>query len=98
MDAKDHIGSSTDLASIRMRGDEAKETVKAGHGREGGGRLFSGEDAGGSEDASVNAPAIGSRAGSLPPPAVPLPGWVWLGEEGQAQWGTGGPGSHRRGR
>ena len=36
MDAKDHIGSPIDLAPIRMGGDEAKETVKAGHGGEGG--------------------------------------------------------------
>jgi hypothetical protein len=36
MDAKDHIRSPIDLAPIRMGGDEAKETVKAGHGGEGG--------------------------------------------------------------
>jgi hypothetical protein len=41
-----------------MRGDEAKETVKTGHGREGGGSLFSGEDAGGGEDASVHAAPV----------------------------------------
>jgi hypothetical protein len=80
MDAKEHIGSPIYLASIRMRGDEAKETVKAGHGREGGGGLFSDEAAGGGEDASVL-----------------YLGVVWLGEKGQAQWGTGEPGSHRRG-
>ncbi len=36
MDAEDHIGSPINLAPIRMGGDEAKETVKAGHGGEGG--------------------------------------------------------------
>jgi hypothetical protein len=36
MDAEDHIGSPIYLAPIRMGGDEAKETVKAGHGGEGG--------------------------------------------------------------
>ncbi len=36
MDAKDHIGRPIDLASIRMRGDEAKKTVEARHGGEGG--------------------------------------------------------------
>jgi hypothetical protein len=58
MDAKDHVGSPIDLASIRMRGDEAQETVKAGHGREGGGGLFRGEGAGRGEDPSVHAPPV----------------------------------------
>jgi hypothetical protein len=58
MDAKDHIGSPIDLASIRMRGDEAKETVKAGHSGEGGGGLFRGESTGRSEDASIRAAPV----------------------------------------
>ncbi len=57
MDAKDHVGGPIDLASIRMRGDEAKETVTAGHGGEGGGDLglFHGEGACRGEDARVYA-------------------------------------------
>jgi hypothetical protein len=59
MDAKDHIGSPIDLASIRMGGDEPKKTVKAGHGGEGGGGLFRGEGACSGDDARVHAaPAV----------------------------------------
>ncbi len=58
MDAKDHIGSPIDLASIRMRGDEAKKTVEAGHGGEGGRDLFSGEGAGGREDTRIHAAPV----------------------------------------
>ncbi len=55
---KDHIGSPIDLASIWMRGDEAKKTVEAGHGGEGGGDLFSGEGAGGREDTRIHAAPV----------------------------------------
>ncbi len=58
MDAKDHIGSPIDLASIWMGGDEAKKTVKAGHGGEGGGGLFRGEGACRGEDARVHAAPV----------------------------------------
>ena len=58
MDAKDHIGSPIDLAPIRMGRDEAEETVKAGHGGEGGGDLFAGERTGGGEDARVYTPPV----------------------------------------
>ena len=58
MDARDHIGSPIDLASIRMGGDEAKKTVKAGHGGEGGGGLFRGEGACRGEDAEVYTPPV----------------------------------------
>ena len=58
MDAKDHIGSPIDLAPIRMGRDEAEETVKAGHGEEGGGDLCGGEGAGGREDTSVNTTTV----------------------------------------
>ncbi len=58
MDAKDHIGSPIDLASIRMRGDEVKKTVEAGHGGEGGGDLFSGEGAGGRKDTRIHAAPV----------------------------------------
>jgi hypothetical protein len=97
MDAKDHIGNPIDLAFIRMRGDEAEETVEAGNGREGGRCLFGGKGAGGGEDASIHAATVvqqvaercdRSTAGSLRLPATPLIGWGRLGEKGQAQWGT----------
>jgi hypothetical protein len=58
MDAKDHIGSPIDLAPIRMGRDEAEETVKAGHGGEGGGGLLGGKSTGRSEDASVNTATV----------------------------------------
>jgi hypothetical protein len=58
MDAKDHIGSPIDLAPIRMGRDVAEETVKAGHGGEGGGDLFGGESTGRGEDASVDTAAV----------------------------------------
>ena len=75
MDAKDHIGSPIDLAPIRMGRDEAEETVKAGHGGEGGGDLFAGERTGGGEDARVYAPPVVEEVVNLTssqsPPAVP---------------------------
>ncbi len=58
MDAQDHIGCPIDLASIRMRRDKGQETVKAGHGGEGGRDLFRGERTGRSADASVNATPV----------------------------------------
>jgi hypothetical protein len=58
MDAKDHIGSPIDLAPIRMGRDVAEETVKAGHGGEGGRDLFGGESTGRGEDASVDTAAV----------------------------------------
>jgi hypothetical protein len=86
MDAKDHIGIPIDLASIRMRGDEAKETVKVDHGKEGSGDLFSGERAGGRQDASVHTAPTVEQVAHCYPPAVPWIGWVRLG-------GTEGPGT-----
>ncbi len=47
MDAQNHFGGPKDFAPIRMGRDKAKETVKAGHGGEGGGCLFRGESTGG---------------------------------------------------
>ncbi len=58
MDAKDHIGSPIDLAFIQMGGDESKKTVKTGHGGEGRGGLFRGEDACRGEDARVHAAPV----------------------------------------
>ena len=58
MDAKNHLGSPIDFAPIRMGRDEAEETVKAGHGGEGGGDLFAGERTGGGEDARVYTPPV----------------------------------------
>ncbi len=53
MDAQNHLGGSIDFAPIRMGEDKAEETVKAGHGGEGGGCLFRCEGTGGGEDARV---------------------------------------------
>ncbi len=91
MDAKDHIGSPIDLASILMRGDEAKKTIEAGHGGEGGRDLFSGKGAGGREDTRIHAAPVVQQVADC---YLQL---LRLGEKGQAQWGTGGPGIQRRG-
>jgi hypothetical protein len=40
MDAQNHFGGLIDFAPIRMGRDKAEETVKAGHGGEGGRGLF----------------------------------------------------------
>ncbi len=49
------FGGPIDLAPIWMRGDKSEETIKAGHGREGGRGLFHGESTDGGEDAGISA-------------------------------------------
>jgi hypothetical protein len=58
MDAQNHIGSLIYFAPIRMGRNESEETVKTGHGREGGGGLLGGKSTGRSEDASVNTATV----------------------------------------
>jgi hypothetical protein len=58
MDGQNHFGGPKDFASIRMGRHKAKETVKAGHGGEGGRGLFRGESTGGGEDAGVYTPPV----------------------------------------
>ncbi len=90
MDAQDHVVCLIDLATIRMGRDKAKEEFKARDGGEGGGRLFRGEGASRSEDASVHAPPVVQEVAH---------GYLQLLELGgkcQAQWGTGGSGIRRR--
>jgi hypothetical protein len=100
MEAQDHIGCPIDLASIRMRRDKGQETVKAGHGGEGGRDLFHGESIGRSEDASVNAAPVIEQVQFLE-----LGGYGWGrkvrpsgGLEGPETIRGGGVDGRRRGR
>ncbi len=92
MDAKDHIGSPIDLASIRMRGDEAKKTVEAGHGGEGGRDLFSGEGAGGREDTRIHAAPVVQQVADCYLQLLGLGRGGW-GRKVRPSGGLGGPGS-----
>jgi hypothetical protein len=92
MDAKDHIGSPKDLASIRMGGDEAKKAVKAGHGGEGGGGLFRGEGACRGDDARVHAAPVVEQVAYCYLQFLGLGGCGW-GREVRPSGGLGGPGT-----
>ncbi len=103
MDAKDHIGSPIDLASIRMRGDKAKKTVEASHGGEGGGDLFSGEGADGREDTHIHTAPVVQQVAYCYLQLLGLGGEGWR-RKFRPSRGLGGPGSkggrdvERRGR
>jgi hypothetical protein len=58
MHPPDHIGSPIDFAGVGMGGDISDQTIETRHGGEGGGCLFTGESAGGGEDAIVHAAPV----------------------------------------
>ena len=92
MDAKNHLGSPIDFAPIRMGRDEAEETVKAGHGGEGGGDLFAGERTGGGEDARVYTPPVVEEVAHRDLQFLDLGRGGWGGEV-RPGGGLGGPGT-----
>ena len=92
MDAQNHLGGPIDFAPIRMGRDEAEETVKAGHGGEGGGDLFGGERAGGGEDARVYTPPVVEEVAHRDLQFLYLGRGGW-GREVRPSGGLGGPGT-----
>ena len=75
-----------------MGRDEAEETVKAGHGGEGGGDLFAGERTGGGEDARVYTPPVVEEVANRDLQFLDLGRGGWGGEV-RPGGGLGGPGT-----
>jgi hypothetical protein len=89
MDAQNHFGGPIDFAPIRMGRDKAEETVKAGHGGEGGGCLFRCEGTGGGEDARVYTPPVVEEVAHRDLQLLDLGRGGW----GREVRGLGGPGT-----
>ncbi len=75
-----------------MGRDEAEETVKVGHGGEGGGDLFAGECTGGGEDARVYTPPVVEEVAYRDLQFLYLGRGGW-GREVRPSGGLGGPGT-----